>query len=168
MGTLLQPTPGLLFGTRPGAEPTTARVFDGNASKKLATTRETVPNFGSHPFPVDLDEQLVVSNAACCPREVAGVARGRKVLTGVVQGVVVQVIDHESARCSSCARHPVHFDAAVVAGVRTRADTVVEQHPMLRDLPAGGRERMIAPLDVLVPVVHRVSEGGEYDRNPTI
>ena len=106
----------------------------------------------SHPVAVGSgDEHLIVPHSVSTPSHVAGVARGHQVPFGAVLSISVQVIDHQSTLTCGRLGSPRHHGPAVVAGVGSRAETVVQQHPVLVDHAARRRYGVIGTTHQPVP-----------------
>lgn len=88
-------------------------------------------------------DDLVVPDSIVASSDVAHVARGHQVVLGVVPGVAVQVVDHQSVGAGDGGGVPDHLGSAVVAPLRPRTKTVVQDQSVFADDPTRRGQRVI-------------------------
>src|SRR5690606_29961347 len=147
-----------LSPTREGAIHPVVRFLLRGAMEECLVAGLTYPAFGSEPPPVSHDEQLLVPDSPVGTHEVAAMARRDKVFGGVVGGVAVEVVNRQCSRLGAMSRHPVDFCSAVMTGMRPRADLLVEDDSVDRDLSRRRTQRMSSTSGVLVST-HDAREG---------
>lgn len=145
MASPARASPQALTGAVPPAVLLAARSGGGNLEAGAAGPTGPHLRAGSVPCRADDDVVLVVSDSVHSPPRVARVAARHEVLAGVVLRVAVDVVDHERALGGVLARRPLHRSPAPRAGVRARADGVVQHHPMLRHDARLPRKRVARP-----------------------
>lgn len=137
------------------AEPTSIRTLVGYHEQERTIAVDAESFFCAQPPAISENERLVIAHKlGHAARAVAPMAAGYKIVTLVVRDIVVEMIDNQRAVTSAFPRHPIHFDAAPVASMRSPTDRLEQDEALYGHLAVRCREWMTGTVNAAI-AVHR-------------
>jgi hypothetical protein len=102
------------------------------------------------PVPIEVNEGLVILHQIWpAPIGVASMAGGNEIFLGVVEPIIVKVVNYERPGSGMLTRTPLDSDSAPMTGMSSRSDLSVENNPVFRKFPVSlGDERVVGQVDV--------------------